>query len=115
VHRQGFWLQHHKPFVGRNAFTHESGIHADGMIKHPRTYENFDPEFIGQERRFIFGKHTGRGILRYVLGNIREEDLTQILVEIKSISESKRVPLSEENVIDIFENYHRMNGIKVMR
>jgi len=110
----GVWLQHHKPFVGRNAFTHESGIHADGVIKHPRTYENFDPEFIGQKRRFIFGKHTGRGILRHVLGKVREEELTQILVEIKSISESKRIPLSKENVMDIFENYQKTNGLRMM-
>jgi isopropylmalate/homocitrate/citramalate synthase len=110
----GVWLQNHKPLVGRNAFAHESGIHADGMIKHPRTYENFDPEFIGQKRKFIFGKHTGRGILKHVLGNIREEELKQILLEIKSISESKRIPLSEENVIDMFENYHRMNGLRVI-
>ena len=59
----GMRLQSHKPVVGENAFTHESGIHADGVLKHPGTYENFDPGFIGGSRRFLFGKHTGRGIL----------------------------------------------------
>ena len=97
----GVWLQHHKPFVGRNAFTHESGIHADGVIKHPRTYENFDPELIGQERRFFFGKHTGRGILRHILVDIPESDLIQILNRIKSVSESQKISLSEEDVINL--------------
>jgi isopropylmalate/homocitrate/citramalate synthase len=108
-------LQYHKPLIGKNAFSHESGIHADGVIKHPRTYENFDPEFIGQKRRFVFGKHTGRGILRYVLGKIREEELVEILGEIKSVSESRKVSLSEENVIEIFENYQRMNNLRMIK
>lgn len=97
----GVKLQYHKPLIGKNAFSHESGIHADGMIKHPRTYENFDPEFIGQKRKFIFGKHTGRGILRYILGKIPEEDLVQVLDGIKFLSESKGISLSKDNVIDL--------------
>jgi len=107
-------LQYHKPLIGKNAFTHESGIHADGVIKHPRTYENFDPEFIGQKRRFIFGKHTGRGILRYVIGKVREDELVEVLDEIKSVSESRGMSLSEEKVIDIFENYQKTNGLRVV-
>jgi methanogen homocitrate synthase len=111
----GVKLQYHKPLIGKNVFSHESGIHADGVIKHPKTYENFDPEFIGQKRRFVFGKYTGRGILRYVLGKIREEELVEILGEIKSISESRKVSLSEENVIEIFENYQRTNNLRVIK
>jgi len=48
-----------KPLVGYNAFSHESGIHADGVIKHTSTYEPIQPEAIGRTRQFIFGKHTG--------------------------------------------------------
>jgi isopropylmalate/homocitrate/citramalate synthase len=109
----GVWLQNHKPLVGRNAFAHESGIHADGVIKHPRTYENFDPEFIGQKRRFIFGKHTGRSVLKYVLGNVSDEELMQALNRIKILSESKKMSFSEEDVVNLFEMQRRMNGYAV--
>jgi len=48
-----------KPLVGHNAFAHESGIHAHGVIKHTATYEPIQPERIGRHRTFVFGKHTG--------------------------------------------------------
>jgi methanogen homocitrate synthase len=105
-------LQYHKPFVGRNAFSHESGIHADGVIKHPRTYENFDPEFIGQKRKFIFGKHTGRGILKYVLGNISDEELILTLNRIKSLSESEKTSFSEKDVVSLHKR-QRMNNYAI--
>ena len=48
-----------QPVVGYNAFTHESGIHTDGVIKNSATYEPIQAEDLGRERRFVFGKHTG--------------------------------------------------------
>jgi 2-isopropylmalate synthase len=48
-----------QPVVGYNAFTHESGIHTDGVIKNAATYEPIQAEHLGRERRFVFGKHTG--------------------------------------------------------
>lgn len=57
--RSGVPLAVIKPIVGYNAFSHESGIHADGVIKHTATYEPIQPEAVGRRRQFIFGKHTG--------------------------------------------------------
>ncbi|MCA1819870.1 MAG: 2-isopropylmalate synthase [Halobacteriales archaeon] len=48
-----------KAIVGYNAFTHESGIHTDGVIKNTLTYEPMQVEALGRRRRFVFGKHTG--------------------------------------------------------
>jgi isopropylmalate/homocitrate/citramalate synthase len=48
-----------KPVVGYNAFTHESGIHTDGVIKNTLTYEPIQVEMLKRKRRFVFGKHTG--------------------------------------------------------
>lgn len=48
-----------KPVVGARVFAHESGLHADGVIKDPHNYEGFDPAEVGLERRFIVGKHSG--------------------------------------------------------
>ena len=101
----GVTLQAHKPLIGRNAFSHESGIHADGIIKHASTYENFPPEFIGQKRRFLFGKHSGRRILQYALGRqIPDDEVSRLLEKIKSIAETEKRALSLTEVMNIHKN-----------
>ena len=49
-----------KSVVGEGAFTHEAGIHIDGLIKHPDNYQGFDPQLVGREHRFVLGKHSGK-------------------------------------------------------
>jgi homocitrate synthase NifV len=49
-----------KAIVGANAFAHEAGIHAHGILQNPQTYEPFNPEEVGWERRLVVGKHSGR-------------------------------------------------------
>ncbi|MEL6778569.1 MAG: homocitrate synthase [Cyanobacteria bacterium J06597_16] len=56
-----------KAIVGTNAFTHESGIHAHGVLANPSTYEPFAPEEVGWQRRLAVGKHSGRHLLDQVL------------------------------------------------
>jgi len=54
-------VQANKAIVGRNAFAHEAGIHQDGVIKDPRTYEIMRPEDVGQPvARLVLGRHSGR-------------------------------------------------------
>ncbi len=48
-----------KAIIGTNVFAHESGIHADGILKNPANYEAFSPEAVGLERQMIIGKHSG--------------------------------------------------------
>lgn len=48
-----------KPVVGDGVFAHESGIHVDGILKDPSTYEPFDPAEVGRGRRLVVGKHSG--------------------------------------------------------
>jgi 2-isopropylmalate synthase len=59
------YVQPHKAIVGRNAFAHEAGIHQDGMIKDPSTYEIISPQSVGVPRNsLVLGKHSGRNALR---------------------------------------------------
>jgi 2-isopropylmalate synthase len=53
-----------KAIVGANAFAHEAGIHQDGVIKNPLTYEIMRPEAVGAAgTRLVLGKHSGtRGV-----------------------------------------------------
>src|SRR5271154_6513115 len=54
-----------KAVVGANAFAHEAGIHQDGILKNPLTYEIIVPEKVGvSSRRLVLGKHSGRNALR---------------------------------------------------
>jgi homocitrate synthase NifV len=48
-----------KSIVGDAVFTHESGIHVDGLIKNPLNYESFSPAEVGREHRTVLGKHSG--------------------------------------------------------
>ncbi|WP_341674861.1 homocitrate synthase [Niveibacterium sp. SC-1] len=48
-----------KSIVGDAVFTHESGIHVDGLIKDPRNYQGFDPAELGRSHRLVLGKHSG--------------------------------------------------------
>jgi 2-isopropylmalate synthase len=60
----GFPVQPNKAIVGRNAFAHEAGIHQDGMIKNPLTYEIMTPQSVGVAgTSLVLGKHSGRHAL----------------------------------------------------
>lgn len=48
-----------KSIVGEGVFTHESGIHVDGLLKHRGNYQSFDPAEVGREHRMVLGKHSG--------------------------------------------------------
>jgi len=57
-----------KSVVGANAFAHEAGIHQDGILKNPLTYEIISPEAVGvPKRQLVLGKHSGRNALRATL------------------------------------------------
>src|SRR5262249_8627078 len=60
----GVPVQPNKAFIGRNAFAHEAGIHQDGVIKNPLTYEIMTPQSVGLPcGRLVLGKHSGRHAL----------------------------------------------------
>lgn len=48
-----------KSIVGNSVFTHESGIHVDGLMKDRRNYQGFDPAELGRDHRLVLGKHSG--------------------------------------------------------
>jgi 2-isopropylmalate synthase len=63
-----------KAVVGANAFAHEAGIHQDGIIKNPLTYEIISPEAVGvPSRSLVLGKHSGRNALRITLKELGYE------------------------------------------
>jgi len=72
-----------KAVVGANAFAHEAGIHQDGIIKNPSTYEIMTPESVGvPSRSLVMGKHSGRNALRMSLRDLGFEATDAELAEI---------------------------------
>ena len=55
-----------KPITGQNAFSHKSGVHTNGILKDPRTYEPFDPSLLGRERKIIIDKYTGKSAVQLI-------------------------------------------------
>ncbi len=104
-----------KPVVGYNAFSHESGIHADGVIKHTATYEPIQPERIGRTRQFIYGKHTGSASVaeRLKSRNVEasKEQIQNLVQLIKEYSEGKS-KMDAQAFIELFrEREERRRGI----
>lgn len=53
----------HQPYVGSCAFAHKGGMHADGVMKNPKTFEHIDPEAVGNVRRMLISEMSGRANL----------------------------------------------------
>ncbi len=90
-----------KSIVGEAVFTHESGIHVDGLLKDRGNYEAFRPEELGRQHRLVLGKHSGsRGVrAAYArLGRTLDADLAQaLLARIRAhVSKTKRAPRDDE-------------------
>ncbi len=83
----GVALQPHKPVVGANAFTHESGLHGAAVAREPASYEPYPPELAGMERALALGKHTNRATLEQYLRNAgleyREDGLDALLERVR--------------------------------
>ena len=98
----GVTLQKHKPLVGENAFSHESGIHVDGVLKNARTYEFLEPEAVGHKRRIVIGKHSGKKALQHLVGGkisldgLDASNMELAMKEIKKIHEEKESVSKEE-------------------
>jgi 2-isopropylmalate synthase len=71
-----------KAVVGANAFAHEAGIHQDGILKNPLTYEIISPETVGvPARKLVLGKHSGRNAFRARLADLGFETTDAELAE----------------------------------
>lgn len=89
-------LSAHKPIVGENAFSHESGLHINAIISHPISYEPINPTTVGQHRTFYLGKFSGSGAIVNAMETklkmseleIPPEVIKQILTEVKFFHES---------------------------
>ncbi len=96
----GYPVQYNKAIVGRNSFSHESGIHSHGVLQSPETYEIMNPEQFGQSSLIEIGKHTGkRAVLSrlQVLG-MNTANIHEITSECKLTSEENKRTLTDVEI-----------------
>ncbi|MBA7570750.1 MAG: 2-isopropylmalate synthase [Dehalococcoidia bacterium] len=91
----GFVVQPNKAIVGANAFRHESGIHQDGVIKMPITYEIMDPKTVGiPSSSLVLGKLSGRHAFKEHLAelgySLKEEDFNRAFAAFKELADKKK-------------------------
>ncbi len=103
-------LSWHKSLVGEGAFTHEAGIHVDGLLKHPLNYQGVDPAELGRSHRLVLGKHSGPHAVRRVyheLGiTLNDRQTGVVLQQIRAfVVRHKRLPETPE-----LRAFHRTPG-----
>ena len=102
----GVPLPTNKAIVGEMAFTHESGIHAHGVLREPSTYEPVPPERVGRKRRIMLGKHSGSASVEAALAEMHyhpdESQLKEILKRIKVLGD-KGSRITDTDLIAIAE------------
>jgi homocitrate synthase NifV len=97
-----------KPVVGKNVFSHESGLHADGVIKNPANYEGFDPSEVGLQRRLVVGKHSGTsGVMeRYrEMGiTVSRREAQSLMDHVRSTAQQVKRSLNDADLLRVYRS-----------
>lgn len=101
-----------KAIVGSNMFAHESGIHADGMLKNPLTYEVFKPEDVGSERQIVIGKHSGTAsikakFLKEYGKEITDLEADELLKRVRTFAVDMKRSLFDKELMYIYDDMLR--------
>jgi len=95
-----------KAIVGDHVFTHESGIHVDGLLKDQRTYQSLDPLLFGRSNRIVIGKHSGLSAITSLLSDLQlqadADELRGILARVREHAIYNKGPVARETVTRIW-------------
>lgn len=99
-------IKSNMPFIGKDIFNVESGIHVNGIAKNPSTYEPYDPSKIGRKRKIIIGKHSGVSALEIKLKELQIDykysNLVKMLEEVRNLSTQKKRGLMDKEIKEIY-------------
>lgn len=121
----GIRVQPNKAIVGENAFSHESGIHQDGVLKEKSTYEIMTPESVGKinNNNIVLGKHSGRHAFQsYLQGNgvdLSSKELDEAFTKFKRLTDMKKT-ITEKDIdaivndnINVVDEYYKLISYQV--
>ncbi|MEF8849464.1 MAG: homocitrate synthase [Candidatus Bipolaricaulota bacterium] len=97
-----------KAIVGSNTFAHESGIHADGVLKDSETYEAFKPQEVGAERQLVIGKHSGKKAIlakfekEYGI-ELTDEEAEVLLPKVRKMAVELKRALFDKELVSLYE------------
>ena len=107
-----------KSIVGDHAFTHESGIHVDGLLKDKLTYQSLDPGALGRSHRIVIGKHSGSAAVAAMLGDMRlpveTEEIGRIVARVRARALDRKGPVSREALKDIWRDVRRQSEARTL-
>lgn len=102
----GIYMSPLKPITGENAFSHKSGIHTNGVLKNPKTYEAIDPKILGRNRKFIVDRYAGRAAVREKLAEfgikVNEQQILEITNKIKEFGDAHHI-VHDTDILDVVE------------
>lgn len=105
----GLTVAPNAPIIGERLFSHESGVHADGMMKNGQAYEPFDAKEVGGHREFPIGKHSGTATIMYhlkALGIVADKlSLQNMLPDIREIVTSRKRVLEDHELVTMYRKY----------
>lgn len=97
-----------KAIVGEHVFTHESGIHVDGLLKDQRTYQALDPMLLGRSNRIVIGKHSGVSAISSLLSDMAlsagADELQRILTRVRRHAVVHKGSVGKETVAAIWRD-----------
>jgi len=90
-----------KSLIGKSVFSHEAGIHVDGLLKDPNNYQGVDPAVVGRSHQLILGKHSGtQGVIhayKQIGIAVSRIQAQALLIQVRRfVSDTKRSPKTEE-------------------
>lgn len=86
-------IRRYEPYIGRSAYAHKAGMHADAVLKYPESYEQLPPEAVGNERRILVSEMAGRSALMSRIQNLlpsgdrNSPEAAEILEKIKKLEQ----------------------------
>jgi 2-isopropylmalate synthase len=94
-------VQPNKAIVGKNAFAHEAGIHQDGVLKNPLTYEIMTPQTVGvPSNQLVLGKHSGRRALNDRLKGLgfqlTTDEVNCVYTDFTKMADKKKIIVDED-------------------
>ncbi|HEX5330647.1 homocitrate synthase [Sulfuricurvum sp.] len=101
AHAANIDLAHNAPIIGERIFAHESGIHADGMMKDSHAYEPYEASEVGLQSSYPIGKHSGSATIRYHLARMGISADNSILGDL--LPKIREIVTSRKRVLETYE------------
>jgi homocitrate synthase NifV len=104
-----------KSIVGDAVFTHEAGIHVQGLLRDRRNYQALDPAIFGRDHRIVLGKHSGAAAVRHVYAGLglplSASEGAEILPRVRGLAVSEKRALGVDSLLRLLREVRNTRGV----